>query len=138
MVCTRALDGSRTIISANVGDSDAMLLSPGLPQQWFSLTEDHGPDSVSEYQRVQAIPADICPHKLLFVYDKTNVYKKFLCPLVFKPDASGTRDPIFVQDPWGQGLHPTNVRYDAAVYAVTSAEVSRDTTCIAMTRSVGT
>lgn len=37
----------------------------------------------------------------------------------------------------GNGLHPTNVRYEPAVYAVTPKSVSRDTTCIAMTRALG-
>jgi hypothetical protein len=102
----------------------------------IKLFQDHGPDSLSEWQRVQALPVAQCPHKLLFIYDKSNMYKKHMCPLIFRPD--GTRDPVYVNDPWGQGLHPTNVRYDPAVYAVSSAEVARDTTCIAMTRSIGT
>lgn len=35
------------------------------------------------------------------------------------------------------GLHPTNVRYEPAVYAVTPRTVSKDSTCIAMTRALG-
>jgi serine/threonine protein phosphatase PrpC len=35
------------------------------------------------------------------------------------------------------GLHPTNVRYEPAVYAVTPRSVSKDSTCIAMTRALG-
>lgn len=75
------------------------------------------------------------PSKLLFIYDKNNVFRKYSCPLVFRPD--GQRDPSYVENPWGLGLHPTNVRYEPAVYAVTGPEVTKDTTCIAMTRSIG-
>ena len=35
------------------------------------------------------------------------------------------------------GLHPSNVRYEPAVYAVTPRGVPKDETCIAMTRAVG-
>jgi serine/threonine protein phosphatase PrpC len=35
------------------------------------------------------------------------------------------------------GLHPTNVRYEPAVYAVTPRSVAKDSTCIAMTRALG-
>jgi hypothetical protein len=36
---TRTLDGKRFVIGANVGDSDAMLFSPSLPNQWVPLSE---------------------------------------------------------------------------------------------------
>merc|ERR1719296_513026 len=35
------------------------------------------------------------------------------------------------------GLHPTNVRYEPAVYAVSPGNIYQDATCIAMTRSLG-
>jgi len=69
------------------------------------------------------------------VYDKTNVFRKYECPCVFLPD--GTKDQQFVANPWGHGLHPTNVRYEPAVYAVTPRSVSKDSTCIAMCRALG-
>jgi len=50
---------------------------------------------------------------------------------------NGTKDPIYVQNPWGNGLHPTNVRYEPAVYAVTPRSINKDSTCIAMTRALG-
>jgi hypothetical protein len=103
---------------------------------FFVVSQDHGPDSSTEWQRVKDLDPAQYPSKLHFVYDKNNVFKKYTCPLVFRPD--GTRDQVFVDNPWGMGLHPTNVRYDPAVYAVTGPEVTRDTTCIAMTRSLGT
>jgi hypothetical protein len=84
---------------------------------------------------VQKLPADEYPHKLLYVYDKTNVFRKYECPLVFLEN--GTKDPVFVQNPWGSGLHPTNVRYEPAVYAVTPRQINKDSTCIAMTRALG-
>lgn len=61
--------------------------------------------------------------------------KKYDCPQVFRSD--GTKDPLYVQAPWQQGLHATNVRYEPAVYAVTPKSVTRDSTCIAMTRALG-
>ena len=69
------------------------------------------------------------------MYDKANVYRKYECPRVFLD--SGEKDPKFVRNPWGNGLHPTNVRYEPAMYAVTPVEISKDTTCIAMTRALG-
>ena len=70
----------------------------------------------------------------MFVYDKANVHLKYTCPLVFRED--GTKEPKFVENPWGNKLRPTNVRYEPAVYAVTPPGVT-DITCIAMTRSLG-
>ncbi len=69
------------------------------------------------------------------MYDKTNVFRKYECPLVFLE--SGQKDPQFVTNPWGCGLHPTNVRYEPAVYAVTPRAIHKDSTCIAMTRALG-
>jgi len=73
--------------------------------------------------------------KLLFVYDKTSVFRKYECPPVFLDN--GKKDPKFIANPWGNGLHPTNVRYEPAVYAVTPRTVTKDSTCIAMTRALG-
>jgi hypothetical protein len=39
VIVSLSLDGKRTIISANVGDSDALLLSPSLRDNWRPLTE---------------------------------------------------------------------------------------------------
>ena len=101
----------------------------------WSSAQDHGPDSDTEWRRIHELDAQQYPNKLLFVYDKNNVFKKYTCPRVFRAD--GVKDPVYVDNPWGMGLHPTNVRYDPAVYAVSGPEVTRDTTCIAMTRSLG-
>jgi serine/threonine protein phosphatase PrpC len=128
-----AADGSSSLITANVGDSAGILVKPD--SSYNFVTVDHGPENPVEYNRVQEMDAKDHPIKLLFVYDKTNVFRKYECPLVFLPD--GVRDPKFVQNPWGNGLHPTNVRYEPAVYAVTPRSVSKDTTCIAMTRALG-
>jgi serine/threonine protein phosphatase PrpC len=129
----RPIKGTMCIISANVGDSTAILI----PERGsFSfLTVDHGPENADEFIRVKNLPSDTHPEKLLYVYDKTNVFRKYECPRVFLDD--GSKDPRFVSNPWGNGLHPTNVRYEPAVYAVTPRQVSRDTTCIAMTRALG-
>lgn len=129
-------DGSSTAICANVGDSVALWapLKPGQEKYRF-LCVDHGPDNVDEFRRIQQLPSGDYPTKLLFVYDKSNVYKKYECPKVFLDD--GRKDPTYTENPWGHGLHPTNVRYEPGVYAVSPKAVSKDTTCIAMTRALG-
>ena len=63
------------------------------------------------------------------------MFAKYECPFVFLPD--GTKNQQYVSNPWGFGLHPTNVRYEPAVYAVTPQSVVKDSTCIAMTRALG-
>lgn len=84
--------------------------------------------------RIQRLDKRQYPKKLLFIYDKPNHLKKYECPRVFLDN--GAKDPKFVENPWGNGLRPTNVRYDPAVYAVTPRD-AEDVTCIAMTRSMG-
>lgn len=128
------------VVTINAGDSDCLLCpsdSEKLPQneKWKHLSTDHGPDSASEYMRIKTLPDDEYPLKLLFVYDKAAVYRKYECPLVFRED--GTKDPVYVKNPWGNNLRPTNVRYEPGVYAVTPEGVHQDITCIAMTRSLG-
>lgn len=110
------------LVGANVGDSHAFLCSRKSKHTEF-LTVDHGPESQDEYKRIHALDDAEYPVKLLFVYDKTNVYRKYECPLVFMPN--GTKDLTFVRNPWGMGLHPTNVRYEPAVYAVTPRTVQK-------------
>jgi serine/threonine protein phosphatase PrpC len=122
-------------VSANVGDSTALLLPPPFRGKYEFLTVDHGPESQEEYMRVRNLKKEEYPEKLLFVYDKTNVFRKYECPSVFNED--GTKDQTFVANPWGNGLHPTNVRYEPAVYAVTPRTIAKDSTCIAMTRALG-
>ncbi len=148
-------EGGANLITANVGDSTAFLVPTR--GTWDFLSVDHGPENQDEWVRVNTgagsaaaasaaasgsctaegivPPADAYPTKLLFVYDKTNVFRKYECPCVFLPD--GTKDQQYVANPWGAGLHPTNVRYEPAVYAVTPRSVSKDSTCIAMTRALG-
>lgn len=127
-------DGSSTVITANVGDSTALLIpAHGGKYQW--LTVDHGPENPDEWRRVNQDDSHLYDNKLLFVYDKTSVVRKYDCPQVFLP--SGRKDMKFVKNPWAHGLHPTNVRYEPAVYAVTPRSVNRDSTCIAMTRALG-
>mmetsp|Transcript_12595 Transcript_12595/g.30987 ORF Transcript_12595/g.30987 Transcript_12595/m.30987 type:complete len:362 (-) Transcript_12595:442-1527(-) len=133
IVACKEEDGTYTVIGANTGDSTAVLVSEDGSFDFLSM--DHGPDNDLEFKRIQALDEKEFPRKLIFVYDKAKCYKKYECPRVFLPD--GTKDPKYVQNPWGHGLHPTNVRYEPAVYAVTPQSVSRDATCIAMTRALG-
>jgi len=141
VVITLDLPDRRKAICANVGDSDALLLPldqkllPDVQKNYVHLSVDHGPDNASEFARIAALPAKDFPHKLVFIYDKSNVFRKFECPKVFLPN--GQKDPEFVRNPWGNDLRPTNVRYDPAVYAVSPPGVREDVTCIAMTRSLG-
>jgi len=127
---------SATIISANVGDSTSLLLPTFKDSKhnvvYEFLSTDHGPENADEFMRVKKLNL---PIKLLFVYDKTSVMRKYECPAVFCED--GRREESLVANPWGHGLHPTNVRYEPAVYAVTPRNVSKDSTCIAMTRALG-
>lgn len=129
-------DGSNTILSANVGDSTGVII-PRIDgkRSWKFLTVDHGPENQDEWKRIDLLPKKEYPNKLLFVYDKTTVLRKYECPQVFLPD--GSKNQKFVANPWGNGLHPTNVRYEPAVYAVSPRVVTKDSTCIAMTRSLG-
>lgn len=127
-------------VCINAGDSDCLMCpsdSQKLPtkQKWTHLSTDHGPDSVEEYMRIKNLPLSEYPKKLLFIYDKAAVYRKYECPLVFRED--GTKDPVYVKNPWGNNLRPTNFRYEPGVYAVTPEGVHQDITCIAMTRSLG-
>lgn len=120
------------VICANVGDSDGILVTG---DELSSLTTDHGPDSSAEFLRIKNLDSNMFPTKLLFVYDDPTKFRKHECPLVFED--SGEKVTLYTKDPWGHGLRPTNVRYDPAVYAISPVGISKDMTCIAMTRSLG-
>jgi serine/threonine protein phosphatase PrpC len=134
VIVIRHDDGGATVVCANTGDSAALVMPRGKGRPEF-LTVDHGPENADEFKRVSSLSDAQYPTKLMFVYDKANVFRKYECPPVFL--ANGTKDPVLVQNPWANGLHPTNVRYEPAVYAVTPRHISKDTTCIAMTRALG-
>jgi len=127
-------NGEVLLMGANVGDSTALYVNH-TDSTFTFLTVDHGPENPDEYRRIMALPESQYPQKLLLVYDVSSIPRKYDCPRVFKPD--GTKDMDILQNPWQRGLHPTNVRYEPAVYAVTPREVVRDSTCIAMTRALG-
>lgn len=95
VVVLKRIDGSRLIVSANVGDTDVIIFSKST--DWRRLSEDHGPDSESEWERINKTDSHLYPTKLLFIYDKTNVYRKCLCPLVFLEN--GKKDPIYTNNP---------------------------------------
>ena len=100
IVQIRNPDGSSTIINANVGDSTALLcfLDNLSADKYHMLTVDHGPENVDEYRRVQNLPKEENPIKLLFVYDKTNVFRKHECPLVYSEN--GQKDERYEKNPW--------------------------------------
>ena len=121
-----------TLITANVGDSNAILLSKS-KSNFELLSVDHGPENSNEYMRIKSLPDSEFPHKLLMVYDIKNCKHKYDNPLLF--DKDGTLDPNYLNS-WSKGAYPTNARYEPAVYAV-SPKGSRIMVCIAMTRSLG-
>jgi serine/threonine protein phosphatase PrpC len=115
-------DGSHTIITANVGDSTALLIPlkekskydflsvvcffPHSVLRFFAFMtfflfpfcvvlflQDHGPENDNEFARVQKLDSNAYPYKLLFVYDKTNVFRKYECPSVFLDDGRKVRNP---------------------------------------------
>jgi len=135
VVCIRpgTPEGKLTIVTANCGDSTGLLIR--MEGKTEFLTVDHGPERPEEFKRLMDLPSDQFPTKLLFVYDKAGTYRKYDCPRVFNSD--GTLDRKYADNPWAHGLHPTNVRYEPAVYAVTPREITKDSTCIAMTRALG-
>jgi len=138
-------EDKRQCICANVGDSEALLLPlnqkllPDIQKNYLHLSVDHSPNSSKEWERINKLPKDEYPYKLLFVYDKNKTGRKCECPHVFLEYGPnrGTKDPEYVKNPWGNDLRPCNVRYDPAVYAVSPSGVEEDITCIAMTRSLG-
>lgn len=138
-------EDKRECICANVGDSEALLLPlnqkllPKVQKNYLHLSVDHSPNSLKEWERIDKLPKDEYPDKLVFVYDKTNMDLKFKCPHVFLEygPMRGTKDQEYVRNPWGHDLRPCNARYDPAVYAVSPSGVKEDRTCIAMTRALG-
>jgi len=92
---------SVTVITANVGDSTALLINTKARQFEF-LTVDHGPENETEYHRIQSLPNDVYPVKLLFVYDKASVQRKYECPLVFNKQTNRKND-AYLRNPWGLG-----------------------------------
>lgn len=134
-------EGMRIIHTANVGDSEAMLirLSGGdasRPRHTL-LTTEHSPSNQNEYRRVML--DFIKP--MWMVYDLPQQSDKCRCPLIYKPipadEATDVKSDLrhqqYVTDPWGNGLSPKNIRYDPAVYAVAPCGGH----AIAVTRALG-
>lgn len=138
-------DGSSTVISAWVGDSSAMIIFPDgvdpapsadepvsatKSPKYRLLTEDHAPENKAEFIRISELPDSEYQCKLLLVYEKLCVPRRYEHPLVWP------KDPKLERNPWGHGLHPSNVRYEPATYAVTP-KGAPDEACIAVTRALG-
>jgi len=134
-------NAKRQCICANVGDSDALLFPlsqtylPGEQSNNAHLSADHGANSYREFLRIKRLPESQFPVKLKFVYDIDSVKNRYDCPSVFL--RNGAKDPKYLTSSWRHDVRPTNIRKDPAVYAVTPRGVSKDATCIAMTRSLG-
>lgn len=119
--------GHRFLVTANVGDSEAYLIRTS--GEHVLLSAEHKPTSQAEWLRVQGLPL---VRKMHFVYDTKSRDKA-----VFLAD--GTRDPKYVSDPWTNGLHPSNVRYEPGAYCVYRSPWGEPdvSTILAMTRSLG-
>lgn len=140
-------DGKRVIHSANVGDSDIILVKQDKQTREVSyehLSTDHGASNQDEYVRIQLNTK--YTQKLLQCYKQCDPCdkKKFHYPRIFTPlptnrpeDQFGDlRDQQFVINPWGNNLTPATVRYDPSAYA-TSPPGARDGVQIAMVRMIG-
>lgn len=62
------------------------------------LDKEHGPLNQGEHKRIQDIPDE---GKLLLVYDKTSVFRKYECPPIY--EKTGSRVQNLLQNPWGNG-----------------------------------
>lgn len=96
VACVWQQNGTRLVVSANVGDTDVILMDN--TSNWKRMSEDHGPDSASEWLRINNLDSSKYPVKLLFVYDKASVFRKAACPLVFLN--TGEKDPIYASNPY--------------------------------------
>jgi len=124
------------VICANVGDSNALLISckkecRRKTKRFQHLSAHHGPDNVSEFNRIQSL--DI-KEKLGFIYDCSGVCRA-KCPSVFLKN--GQKNPDCLKGQWKKGLKPSNVRLEPGMYCISPPNVDKDVTCIAMTRSIG-
>ena len=122
VVSSRHADGRRFLVHANVGDSEAFLVASD-GRHMLPLTANHKPSNPAEYRRIRALDTP-----LRFVYDKAGD------PDIFT--ANGEKDERYVRDPWGNGLKPSNVRYEPGSY-VSFNEAHGDFVRLAMTRSLG-
>jgi serine/threonine protein phosphatase PrpC len=140
-------DGERVIHSANVGDSDIILVKQDKQTRVVSyehLSTDHGASNQDEYVRIQLDTKYM--QKLLQCYKQCDPCdkKKFHYPRIFTPlptirlgeQFSDMHVEKFVRNPWGKNLTPATVRYDPSAYA-TSPPGARDGVQIAMVRMIG-
>lgn len=126
-------DGSKNLISSNVGDSVGIMLDLNAAEP-EKLTEDHDAMNKSEYDRILALPIK---EKLIAKYSKQVGYEPFDSadlPDVFT--ATGEMDARYVRNPWGNRLVPSDVDYNPGTYWVTRRGV-RYTQQIAMSRAIG-
>jgi serine/threonine protein phosphatase PrpC len=129
-----------SVITAYVGDSEAYLIKKdGL---YVELTNvDHSPKSLSEWLRLKELerlrhetkdtrPVATC------VYNTSQHDKQVF--IIDGATQTWIMDPKYVSDPWSNGLHPANVRYETGAYLYYDSIGGLDvTTLLAMTRSLG-
>ena len=137
-------NGQRVVHSANVGDSDIVLVKKDKSNDTITyehLSVTHSPDNQDEYVRIQTSEL---PSKLMCVYTSAVNASRLQYPQIFHPimDAiqekgCDLRDKKYIDDPlYQKELVPTNLRYEPGVYAI-SPYGAKDSVAIAMTRSIG-
>jgi serine/threonine protein phosphatase PrpC len=114
-------------ITANVGDSDAILIEP---HQYELLSADHKPTNQKEWQRIKDLKLSRNP---VMVYDSRPNYLPIF-------DTDGHRIQNYTNHPRLFGITPANVRGEPGVYVLFKGQDEAKhplSTKLAMTRSLG-
>lgn len=157
VVYAQNVHGERFIVCANVGDSDVITIRNGTASvaavsavaavaaestqlsDWHEMiSAEHDPSNQDEWTRIYQTDSAKYQKKLRFVYELKKGVPSSNYPNIY--DEMGTRVAKYVSNPWGNGLQPSNVRYEPAMRVITNPtdpELWRDSTSLAMTRTIG-
>ena len=131
LVCLKKGDNPAVIITANVGDSSAMLIEKndqGSLDYKF-LTAEHNASNQDEYQRIQALDLE---KKMIGVYELSRRdIKRHDMPRVFPVDQN------LLKNPWAHFCKPSDIRYSLATYLIPPESVVIDSFCHQLSRSLG-
>jgi serine/threonine protein phosphatase PrpC len=130
------IPASRTLITANVGDTSVLLLPHPRPPEF--LSQDHGPDSPGEFERIERDFAHT-PCRLRLVYTRYGRPQEEW-PSIFAPDGTRRTLDMLVRAGLRDGLACDTARNDLSSYAATphmEEARRRDKTCISVTRALG-
>jgi len=123
------------LVTAHVGDSEAVLCKVGDNTKFELCFHGHRALNMSENNRIRALDPKDYPVKLQLVYDLDSIHDPDLLPKVYLPD--GTINTRLSQNPTAYNLWPSNIRREPAAYAVTPRFVRPDRVRLANTRSLG-